>query len=104
MARKRRSYRRGYRAGRRSYRKKGIFGGIKLLDVSQGVLNGYKLGYVDAGKMAMQGNFEGAAIQIAGIATNPNTMVDLALDNIVLGINRKIIRAFGGRFVRQYIA
>jgi len=88
----------------RSRRPKGILGGIKLYDVSQGLYNVDKLGYIDAGQAAMNGDLTGASAYIVQGATEPANVFGLAVGNLWIGITRKIVHKTGGRFVRQYIA
>ena len=103
MARKKRSYRRGYRAGRRSYRKKGLLGGIKLFDISQGLFNADQLGYIDAAESVMSGDFKGAGGIIVERAANPAIIFPIATGNLLIGVTRKVVHATGGKFVRRYI-
>jgi len=99
---KKRSYRRGYRAGKRRARKG--WGMPKLLDVSQIVVNADGLGYITAGEQAIAGDFKAAAGTVAAAATSPAVIIGLSFDNLLIGVGRKIIHKTGGKWVRKVVA
>ena len=102
MAKKRRVV---YRTrGRRRGRGRGGFKFPKLMDIGQGIYNARELGAITAAKQAMGGDLEAAGNTIADNMMSIPTMVDLSFGNIIIGMNRKIVRWAGGRFVRKYIA
>ena len=99
---KKRSYRRGYRAGKRRARKG--WGLPKLMDVSQIVVNADGLGYFDAAQNAMAGNFRAASDNISEAATSPAVILGLTFDNLLIGVGRKIVHKTGGKWVRKVVA
>lgn len=104
MARRKRSvvYVTGSRRGRR--RGRGGFKLPKLFDISQTVFTSAYLGYFVAADQLMKGQPIEAANTITSRAVSIKNNVDIALGNAIIGINRKIVRGFGGRFVRKFIA
>lgn len=78
--------------------------GLRVMDIGQGVYNAKELGYIDAARYAANGQLDSAATAITAPLTNVKTMIGLGVANIIIGVNRKILRAFGGKFVRRYFA
>jgi len=103
MARKGRSYIRGYKKAKRRY-KKGFLGGVHLMDVSQGLWNAGQLGYINAAEKAMKGDLKGAYVEIVAPAGNPVTWAGLTIGNLWIGLGRKMVRMTGGKLVRKWIA
>ena len=99
---KRRVVYRSTRARRRG--RKGFLGGIKLFDVSQGMYNAHSLGYFTAADQAIKGDLKGAGTTLATAAYSPTVALNMMLTNTFIGINRRVLRATGGRFVRRFIA
>jgi hypothetical protein len=74
------------------------------MDIGQGVYNAEAMGGIEAAQKAINGDLTGAGTSISSRISSVPTMVNLAVGNVVIGFNRKIIRWAGGSFVRRYIA
>ena len=103
MAKGRKYYRRKYRQAKRKASKGGIMG-YRLFDFAQGTMNAQALGAEDALSSLMNGDMAGAVRAIAEPVQDTGKMLDLTVNNVIVGVNRKLVRKFGGKFVRKFIA
>ena len=103
MAKGKRYYRRKYRQAKRKASKGGIMG-YRLMDFAQGAMNAQALGAENAINSLMNGDMGGAVRAVSEPVRDTGAMLDLTLDNVIVGVNRKLVRKFGGKFVRKFIA